>query len=66
VVGVIKQIRKSGVTLLIIEHVMKAVRSLADRVIVLHHGERIAEGETATVFEDPKVVEAYLGRRRGA
>ena len=64
VVDVIKQIRARGVTILIIEHIMKAVRSLADRVLVLHHGEQIAEGDTATVFDDPRVIEAYLGRRR--
>ncbi|HEX6121279.1 MAG TPA: ABC transporter ATP-binding protein [Dongiaceae bacterium] len=64
VVEVIKQIRDSGVTILIIEHVMKAVRQLADRVLVLHHGELIAQGSTDSVFKDPKVVEAYLGKRR--
>jgi branched-chain amino acid transport system ATP-binding protein len=64
VISVIKQIRQRGVTILIIEHIMKAVRSLADRVIVLHHGEQIAEGDTATVFDDSRVIEAYLGKRR--
>jgi branched-chain amino acid transport system ATP-binding protein len=64
VIDVIHQIRERGVTILIIEHIMKAVRSLADRVLVLHHGEQIAEGDTDTVFDDPKVIEAYLGRRR--
>jgi branched-chain amino acid transport system ATP-binding protein len=64
VVEVIREIRDSGVTILIIEHVMKAVRQLADRVLVLHHGELIAQGSTDSVFKDPKVVEAYLGKRR--
>jgi branched-chain amino acid transport system ATP-binding protein len=64
VVELIKRMRDRGVTILVIEHVIKAIRSLSDRILVLHHGERIAEGDAAEVLEDPRVVEAYLGKRR--
>jgi branched-chain amino acid transport system ATP-binding protein len=64
VVALIKKIRERGVTIIVIEHVIRAIRSLSDRVYVLHHGQKIAEGDAATVFDDPQVVEAYLGRRR--
>jgi branched-chain amino acid transport system ATP-binding protein len=64
VITIIKKIRDSGVAILVIEHVMKAIRSLSDRIIVLHHGEKIAEGLSDAVLNDPRVVEAYLGKRR--
>ena len=64
VVELIKKIRDRGVTILVIEHVMKAIRSLSDRLLVLHHGQQIAEGATDQVLSDPRVVEAYLGKRR--
>jgi branched-chain amino acid transport system ATP-binding protein len=53
--------REHGVTILLIEHVMRAVMALAQRVYVLHHGEIIAEGTPQEVTRDPRVLESYLG-----
>lgn len=61
IVGVIKNIRTSGVTILLIEHVMQAVTSLAERVYVLNQGRMIAEGTPAAIADNEQVIEAYLG-----
>jgi branched-chain amino acid transport system ATP-binding protein len=61
IVEVIREVRRAGVTILLIEHVMQAVTSLAERVYVLNQGRMIAEGTPATIAENPEVVEAYLG-----
>ena len=61
-VAVLKRLRsEAGLTILLIEHVMRAVMALSDRVIVLHHGEKISEGTPEHVTKDPAVLECYLG-----
>jgi len=64
-VDVIKHIRELGVTILVVEHIMKAIARLSDRIVVLNHGEKIMEGTPDETFKDERVIEAYLGKRYG-
>ena len=61
--SLIRGIAARGVTILIIEHLMKVVLSLCTRIVVLHHGELIASGTPQSIVRDPRVIQAYLGRR---
>jgi branched-chain amino acid transport system permease protein len=65
-VQVVRRIHSSGVTIVIVEHLLRVVNQLATRVVVLDRGRLLADGEPATVMSDPAVVSAYLGKERGA
>jgi branched-chain amino acid transport system ATP-binding protein len=61
IVELVRRIQAEGVTLMVIEHIMAAMMRLAQRIVVLHHGEKIAEGAPAQIARDRRVIDAYLG-----
>jgi branched-chain amino acid transport system permease protein len=63
-VGVIRRIHATGISIVIVEHLLRVLNQLATRIVVLDRGLLIANGEPATVLSDPAVVRAYLGRQR--
>ena len=61
IVAILRELNRGGLTILLIEHVMRAVTALASKILVLHHGAAIAEGTPENVLREPAVIESYLG-----
>ncbi len=61
IIQLIMTIRTKGITQMVIEHDMKAIMRLSDRIVVLNSGEKLAEGKPKEIVENPQVIEAYLG-----
>ncbi|MFP5105654.1 ABC transporter ATP-binding protein [Neobacillus sp. C211] len=61
ILPMIKGLRDSGITIILIEHIMEVVMNVCDRIVVVHHGEKIAEGTPIEIANNPEVIKAYLG-----
>jgi branched-chain amino acid transport system ATP-binding protein len=62
-IELIKLINKQGVTILMVEHIMRVIMGLSDRIVVLNHGEKICEGKPGEVCNDKEVIKVYLGKK---
>jgi branched-chain amino acid transport system ATP-binding protein len=60
-IDLVRQVSNQGIALLLVEHVMRVIMSLAERIVVIHHGEKIAEGKPQEIVHDKEVIDAYLG-----
>ena len=65
-IGLIRHLHSTGLTILLIEHVMRALMTLSQRVLIMHHGEELAEGTPAEIQRDEQVIRVYLGQQAGA